>query len=223
MEGAQHAGDPRQERSRRRSRSRALREDPRLDPAGRAAAGALRRDGAAAARRRRHRPAPPRHAFPRLRAVGRHRHRDAPARIPRAKLKGADVFLDEPSVTATENALVAAVAADGTTICATPPPSRMCRTSRISWSRSAPRSRASAPTPSSCTGRRRLAAPRYSIQPDHIEVGSSDRARRGDALAAAHREGRRRASALDPVGLRTARHRLRRRGRRPRRALQARP
>src|SRR6516165_10103572 len=30
-------------------------------------------------------------------------------------LKGADVFLDEPSVTATENALVAAVAAQGTT------------------------------------------------------------------------------------------------------------
>ncbi len=32
------------------------------------------------------------------------------------RLVGADVFLDEPSVTATENALVAAVAAEGTTI-----------------------------------------------------------------------------------------------------------
>ncbi len=31
-------------------------------------------------------------------------------------LKGADIFLDEPSVTGTENALMAAVAADGTTI-----------------------------------------------------------------------------------------------------------
>jgi len=31
-------------------------------------------------------------------------------------LKGADVFLDEPSVTATENALAAAVAAEGTTV-----------------------------------------------------------------------------------------------------------
>lgn len=31
------------------------------------------------------------------------------------KLRGADVFLDEPSVTATENALMAAVAAEGTT------------------------------------------------------------------------------------------------------------
>src|SRR5690606_39059071 len=33
-----------------------------------------------------------------------------------AKLKGADVFLDEPSVTATENALMAAVCAEGTTV-----------------------------------------------------------------------------------------------------------
>ena len=32
------------------------------------------------------------------------------------RLVGADVFLDEPSVTATENALMAAVAATGTTI-----------------------------------------------------------------------------------------------------------
>ena len=32
-----------------------------------------------------------------------------------SRLKGADVFLDEPSVTATENALMAAVAAHGTT------------------------------------------------------------------------------------------------------------
>ncbi|HEU4642910.1 MAG TPA: UDP-N-acetylglucosamine 1-carboxyvinyltransferase [Gemmatimonadaceae bacterium] len=32
------------------------------------------------------------------------------------KLRGADVFLDEPSVTATENAIVAAVAAEGTTV-----------------------------------------------------------------------------------------------------------
>jgi UDP-N-acetylglucosamine 1-carboxyvinyltransferase len=37
-------------------------------------------------------------------------------RLRAKKLKGADVFLDEPSVTATENALTAAVAASGTTI-----------------------------------------------------------------------------------------------------------
>ena len=33
-----------------------------------------------------------------------------------SKLRGADVFLDEPSVTGTENALMAAVAAEGTTV-----------------------------------------------------------------------------------------------------------
>src|SRR5207253_1434202 len=32
------------------------------------------------------------------------------------KLKGADIFLDEPSVTGTENALMAAVRAQGTTV-----------------------------------------------------------------------------------------------------------
>ncbi|HET6701950.1 MAG TPA: UDP-N-acetylglucosamine 1-carboxyvinyltransferase [Gemmatimonadaceae bacterium] len=37
-------------------------------------------------------------------------------RLRARKLKGADVFLDEPSVTATENALTAAVAATGTTV-----------------------------------------------------------------------------------------------------------
>jgi UDP-N-acetylglucosamine 1-carboxyvinyltransferase len=40
------------------------------------------------------------------------------------KLKGADIFLDEPSVTGTENALMAAVAADGVTVlrnCASEP------------------------------------------------------------------------------------------------------
>ena len=37
-------------------------------------------------------------------------------RLSAKKLRGADVFLDEPSVTATENALVAATAAEGTTV-----------------------------------------------------------------------------------------------------------
>ena len=41
---------------------------------------------------------------------------DRPAGIPGLAAEGADVFLDEPSVTATENALMAAVAAHGTTI-----------------------------------------------------------------------------------------------------------
>jgi UDP-N-acetylglucosamine 1-carboxyvinyltransferase len=41
---------------------------------------------------------------------------DTSYRFEAAKLKGADVFLDEPSVTATENALMAATMAEGTTI-----------------------------------------------------------------------------------------------------------
>ena len=36
--------------------------------------------------------------------------------IEATKLRGADVFLDEPSVTATENAMIAATAAEGTTV-----------------------------------------------------------------------------------------------------------
>ena len=82
MARTQPARDPRQGHSRRRSRSRSVRAHPRLDPARGSAAGALRRGGAAAARRRRHRPAPARHAFPRLRAARRHRGRHRPAGIP---------------------------------------------------------------------------------------------------------------------------------------------
>jgi UDP-N-acetylglucosamine 1-carboxyvinyltransferase len=41
---------------------------------------------------------------------------DSTYRLRAARLRGADVFLDEPSVTATENALMAAVAAQGTTV-----------------------------------------------------------------------------------------------------------
>ena len=53
----------------------------------------------------------------------------------RRKLVGADIFLDEPSVTGTENAMMAAVAATGTDrSSATPPPSPTCRTSPTSSS-----------------------------------------------------------------------------------------
>ena len=64
-----------------------------------------------------------------------------------AKLAGADVFLDEPSVTATENALVAAVAADGVTYLRNAASEPHVQDLANSWSRSAPKSRASAPTP----------------------------------------------------------------------------
>ena len=54
----------------------------------------------------------------------------------------------------------------------TPPPSRTCRTSPGSWWRWAPGSRGSAPTPTSSRAASRSTAPRYTIGPDHIEIGT---------------------------------------------------
>ena len=51
-----------------------------------------------------------------LQQLGAEVSADTSYRFEAAKLKGADVFLDEPSVTATENALMAAACAEGTTI-----------------------------------------------------------------------------------------------------------
>jgi UDP-N-acetylglucosamine 1-carboxyvinyltransferase len=74
-------------------------------------------------------------------------------------LVGADIFLDEPSVTGTENALMAAVAARGTTVlrnaASEPHVQDLARFLQI-------------------LGRKSLAAPHapYAIGPDHIEVGS---------------------------------------------------
>jgi UDP-N-acetylglucosamine 1-carboxyvinyltransferase len=51
-----------------------------------------------------------------LQALGARYEMGERIRFQAAGLRGADVFLDEPSVTATENALVAAVAASGTTV-----------------------------------------------------------------------------------------------------------
>jgi hypothetical protein len=68
---AQHAGDHRARPAAGRSRPRSVRAHPRLDPAGRPDAGALRRAGPAAAGRRRDRPAAGGHAFPGAQAAGR--------------------------------------------------------------------------------------------------------------------------------------------------------
>ena len=88
------------------------------------------------------------------------------------QLKGADVFLDEPSVTATENALIAAVAAQGTTYL------------RNAASEPHVQDLAHFLTGLGATiegigtntmvvhGQAALGAASYSIQPDHIEVGS---------------------------------------------------
>ena len=67
-------------------------------------------------------------------------------RAPQGGLKPCKIFMDEPSVMGTENALMAAALTPGPTTIATPPASRTSRTWRGCWSRWALRSTASAPT-----------------------------------------------------------------------------
>ena len=99
------------------ARPGALLPDPRVDSARRSAAGAVRHGDAAASRRRRHRPPPGGHPLPRARAPRRIGHGRRPLRARgQGASSGADIFLDEPSVTGTENALMAAVAAKGRTV-----------------------------------------------------------------------------------------------------------
>ena len=89
-----------------------------------------------------------------------------------SRLKGADVFLDEPSVTATENALMAAVAADGTThlrnIASEPHVQDLAHFLVALGARI----EGIGTNTVIVHGRATLGAVSYSIQPDHIEVGS---------------------------------------------------
>src|SRR5262249_55144364 len=87
-------------------------------------------------------------------------------------LHGADVFLDEPSVTATENALVAAVAARGTThFCNAPPPPHVQELAKF-LTPPGPRIEGIGTNNLVGHGQAMLGSASYSIQPDHIEVGS---------------------------------------------------
>ena len=116
------------------------------------------------------------------------------------RLKGADVFLDEPSVTATENALMAAVAAHGTThlrnVASEPHVQDLAhflvalgaRIEGIGTNTMVVHG----------AGDARRGELRDRARPYRGRL--ADRARRGDALAAAHRARRGRASALDPDG-----------------------
>ena len=70
----------------------------------------------AAAGRRRDRPPAARHAHPRLPAARHRDRRGAALRADRAGLRGRHIFLDEASVMGTENAVMAAVLADGETV-----------------------------------------------------------------------------------------------------------
>jgi UDP-N-acetylglucosamine 1-carboxyvinyltransferase len=88
------------------------------------------------------------------------------------RLTGADVFLDEPSVTATENALCAAVAATGTTIlrnCASEPHVQDLAHFLIAMGASIEGIGTNCMT---IHGGRPLGGAQHRIGPDHIEVGS---------------------------------------------------
>ncbi len=89
-----------------------------------------------------------------------------------SKLKGADVFLDEPSVTATENALAAAVAAEGTTVlrnAASEPHVQDMGRFLMAMGASIDGLGTNTIT---IQGGRPLHGCTYEIGPDHIEVGS---------------------------------------------------
>jgi UDP-N-acetylglucosamine 1-carboxyvinyltransferase len=89
-----------------------------------------------------------------------------------SRLRGADVFLDEPSVTATENALMAAVAASGTTIlrnAASEPHVQDLAHFLVALGASIDGIGTNTIT---IAGDRPLHGARHAIGPDHIEVGS---------------------------------------------------
>ena len=88
------------------------------------------------------------------------------------RLKGADVFLDEPSVTGTENALMAAVAAEGTTIlrnAASEPHVQDLAQFLVAMGASIEGIGTNTIT---VHGGKSLGTARHRIGPDHIEVGS---------------------------------------------------
>jgi UDP-N-acetylglucosamine 1-carboxyvinyltransferase len=88
------------------------------------------------------------------------------------RLKGADVFLDEPSVTATENALVAAVAAHGTTYLRNAASEPHVQDLAHFLVALGAKIDGIGTNTMVVHGQATLASTSYSIQPDHIEVGS---------------------------------------------------
>ena len=88
------------------------------------------------------------------------------------RLKGADVFLDEPSVTATENALMAAVAANGTTHLRNVASEPHVQDLAHFLVALGARIEGIGTNTMVVHGPATLGAVSYSIGPDHIEVGS---------------------------------------------------
>src|SRR3979490_1604849 len=89
-----------------------------------------------------------------------------------SRLKGADVFLDEPSVTATENALMAAVAAHGTTHLRNVASEPHVQDLAHFLVALGARIEGIGTNTMIVHGPATLGGASYTIQPDHIEVGS---------------------------------------------------
>ncbi len=89
-----------------------------------------------------------------------------------SQLNGADVFLDEPSVTATENALMAAVAARGTTYLRNAASEPHVQDLAHFLTALGARIEGIGTNTMTVHGQAALGAAGYAIQPDHIEVGS---------------------------------------------------
>jgi UDP-N-acetylglucosamine 1-carboxyvinyltransferase len=89
-----------------------------------------------------------------------------------SRLTGADVFLDEPSVTATENALIAAVAAQGTTYLRNAASEPHVQDLAHFLTALGARIEGIGTNTMVIHGQAALGSASYSIQPDHIEVGS---------------------------------------------------
>jgi UDP-N-acetylglucosamine 1-carboxyvinyltransferase len=89
-----------------------------------------------------------------------------------AKLRGADVFLDEPSVTATENALMAAAAAEGITILRNAASEPHVQDLAHFLVAMGARIEGIGTNCMTIEGARTLGGATHTIGPDHIEVGS---------------------------------------------------
>ncbi|HEX4935880.1 MAG TPA: UDP-N-acetylglucosamine 1-carboxyvinyltransferase, partial [Gemmatimonadaceae bacterium] len=89
-----------------------------------------------------------------------------------SRLRGADVFLDEPSVTATENALMAAVAADGTTVLRNAASEPHVQDLAHFLVAMGARIEGIGTNTMTVHGPATLGSARHRIGPDHIEVGS---------------------------------------------------
>ena len=88
------------------------------------------------------------------------------------RLRGADVFLDEPSVTATENAMMAAVAAEGTTVLRNAASEPHVQDLAAFLCALGARIDGVGTNTMTIHGGRTLEGASHTIGPDHIEVGS---------------------------------------------------